>query len=186
MDTVQKQFERANGDTFIEWLNAQLDAYYAFSRRAGEAPDLVYSFSDSELFIEVTAGYYDSAHATFLWENARAAEGAPSGWTGVNPDKCLAEAIHRRVTDKSKNRYGSNCILLVVVPPGVTSAEDLARLLAEKAPPVYTPFAGIYVAGRFPITSRSSGGYRVIPIKELRANSAIEREARKRGARFTL
>lgn len=186
MATVQQQFERANGDSFIEWLNARLNTHYAFSRRAGEAPDLVYAFRDSELFIEVTAGYYDSAHATFLWENARAAEGAPSCWVGANPDKCLAEAIHQRISKKSQKRYGTNCVLLVVVPPGLTSAEDLARLLTETAFPGNTLFAGIYVAGWFPITSTSSGGYRVIPLKELPANPTVERDARKSRARPSL
>ncbi len=43
MDSLKEQFERANGDKFIEWLNDSAGTKFVFSRRAGEAPDLVYS-----------------------------------------------------------------------------------------------------------------------------------------------
>lgn len=175
MDPLQEQFERAAGDAFFEWLNAETGASYSFARRAEQAPDLVYSFAGIELLVEVTAAYYDGPHAAFLWKGACNGKNAPSGWVGTNPDKSLAQEVANRISQKSKNRYGARCLLLVIVPPGVTSAEKLAELLAQQSIRDNTPFWGIYVAGRFPITSSSAGGYRVIPIKELPANPPLNR-----------
>jgi hypothetical protein len=155
MDPIQKEFERSVGDRFIEWLNTETGSEYYFADRPDRAPDLLYS------------SYYDNAHAAFLWKGFRGAKDAPDGWTGVDPNKSLAAAISDRIAKKSKKRYGDNTVLLIEVPPGVTSAEDLASLLREQLVKCETPFVGIYVVGRFPITPRSSGGYRVIPIKEL-------------------
>jgi len=177
MSTVQEQFEKAVGDEFFEWFNAQRGTVYSFARRAGEAPDLVYTWNSKELFVEITAGYYDSAHGAFLWKNARGAPDAPNSWVGADPDRSLAHAIVERVNDKCSKRYGAETILLVNVPPGATSAEELNDLLVRERFPDAIPFVGAYVCGRFPITSSSSGGYRVIPIKDLPANPAMQRTA---------
>ncbi len=167
MDPVQEQFEKGIGDRFIKWFNSGTGACFSFTGRAHRAPDLVYSSNGKELLIEVTAAYYDSAHAVFLWKGARGAKDAPSGWDGANPDKSLAAAVSHRIAKKSEKRYGNNTVLLIEVPPGITTAEALAALLRLQPVQGGTPFAGIYVVGRFPITTRSSGGYRVIPLKEL-------------------
>ena len=169
MDPLQEQFEKAVGDSFFEWLNSQIGAHYSFTRRAGQAPDLVYMWDGKELFVEVTGAYYDGSHAAFLWKSARGTKDAPAGWTGVNASRALAMTIFERIAEKSKNRYGERTVLLVNVPPGVTSAEELSELLLKQSFPLETPFVGIYVVGNFPITTHSSGGYRVIPIKELPA-----------------
>lgn len=66
---LQEQFERAKGDEFVEWFNASRGSAYRFSRRAGEAPDLVYRAGDSELFIEVTSGNYDAFAAASAEED---------------------------------------------------------------------------------------------------------------------
>lgn len=185
MDDVKLQFERGVADRFFEWVNAQGGPIFSFIRRAGEAPDLVYGCGIGELHIEVTAGYYDGAHAEFLWKNARGAENPPIGWQGIgNPHEALAQFIVNRVKSKCEKRYGATTLLLVEVPPGLTSAEELAELLAQKDLPSFIPFAGVYVVGRFPVTSNSSGGYRVLPIKELTANSTVVRDTRKSAARL--
>lgn len=183
MDTVQEQFERAVADEFFEWFNAQRETGYSFSRRGGEAPDLVYSWKGEELFVEVTAGYYDNAHGAFLWKNARGVSDALGGWVGTNPDKSLAQAIIQRINEKCLKRYGVRTVLLVNVPPGVTSAEKLSELLVQESFPDPMPFAGAYVCGRFPITTSSSGGYRVLPITDLPANPTPNTDACKSGAR---
>lgn len=170
MDILQQQFEKAVGDEFFEWLNARRETIYLFSRRAGEAPDLVYASGTDELLVEITAGYYDDKHAEFLWKDMRDTKDAPEDWYGVNPDKSLAQTIAYRVAKKCTKRYGGKSILLVHVPPGGTSAEELYKLLAQQSFPTEIPFAGVYVVGSFPITSSSSGGYRVISIKELPDN----------------
>lgn len=167
MDPIQEEFERGVGDRFIEWFNAATGENYSFSGRADRAPDLIYESGSNELQFEITAAYYDGAHAAFLWKGARGAPDAPLSWTGQDPNKNLADAITKRVADKCQKRYGGNTVLLVVVPPGVTSAEELDSLLAEKPLPSEVPFVGIYIFGRFPITTHSNGGYRAIALKEV-------------------
>lgn len=167
MDPLQQDFERGVGDRFAEWLAHTSNETCTFLRRADHAPDLVYAYGGKELLVEVTAAYYDSAHAAFLWKGAKGAPDAPAGWSGVNPDKSLATAIAVRITSKSTKRYGANTILLIEVPPGVTSAERLEFFLSNSTLPYETPFTGIYVVGRFPITTESAGGYRVITVKPM-------------------
>lgn len=167
-DDVKLQFERGVADRFFEWFKAISGLSFSFTRRAGEAPDLVYGCGDGEMYVEVTSVYYDGAHAEFLWKNARGAENPPIGWEGVgNAHEALAQDIVNRVKAKCDKRYGATTLLLVEVPPVLTSAEELAELLTQKVFPPVIPFVGVYVVGRFPITSNSSGGYRVLPIKEL-------------------
>ena len=172
MDPLQAEFEQGVGDRFAEWLSAKTGSPCRFLRRADRAPDLVYAFANGELLVEITAAYYDSQHAKFLWESARCKPSAPVGWAGVDPSKSLAGAISTCIREKSKKQYGANVVLLVEVPPGVTSAEDLQQLLAAHQLPDAAPFVGIYVVGNFPITSNSSGGYRVIPVKSIAERDA--------------
>ncbi|MDV6343268.1 hypothetical protein R2Q26_01640 [Nitrosomonas sp. Is37] len=168
MDPIQKEFERGIGDRFIEWwFNIETGENYYFAGRADRAPDLIYSSRGSEIQIEVTAAYYDNEHAAFLWKGARGAPDAPADWSGINAHKSLAEAISKRIVEKSQNRYGPNTVLLIQVPPGVTTSEELASLLSKKILPSQVPFVGVYVVGRFPTTLYSAGGYRVIPLKEV-------------------
>lgn len=86
MNALQEQVERAIADQFFEWFNDKHGTAYAFARRAGEAPDLVYVWEHEELQIEITAAYYDGSHAAFIWNGMRNPESAPMGWVGVNPD----------------------------------------------------------------------------------------------------
>ena len=167
MDPVQLQFEQGVGDRFADWLSATSEAQCLFLRRADLAPDLVYSYREEELLVEITAAYYDGSHAAFLWEAARGAIDGSAGWAGENPDNLLAAAIRKRIVEKSKKRYGENTVLLIEVPPSVTSAESLADLIVDQSLPSKTPFAGIFVVGNFPVTAYSTGGYRVISIKPL-------------------
>lgn len=173
MDPVQEQFEQGVGDRFADWLSATSGAQCAFLRRAEQAPDLVYSYKEGELLVEITTAYYDERHAMFLWKTGRGAMDAPAGWSsGPNPDTLLVTAIAACVAKKSKKRYGKNTVLLIEIPPGNTSAERLEELLAGQPFLFETPFVGIFVVGCFPRvygcpprTIHSDGGYRVIPIK---------------------
>ncbi len=180
METLKEKVELASGNAFIDWFNNKYRTNYSYHGRAGEAPDLIYSDNKSELTIEHTGAYYDSSHASFIWKGARSTEEITEPWIGCNPDDNLAKEIRNRIEEKSIKDYGKNCILLIEVPPGVTAAEDLEkRLLTLPTLQGGERFLGIYVAGRFPITSNSSGGYRVIAIKEA-ANQANPADAKKR------
>jgi hypothetical protein len=66
-------------------------------------------------------------------------------------------------------KYGNNTVLLIGIPPGVTSAEELEEMLDKILIPEETPYAGIYIIGNFPIKLHSTGGYRVIPIKRIQS-----------------
>lgn len=166
MDPLQMAFERGVGDRFADWLSKSTNEPCSFSRRADRAPDLVYFFRGSELLVEVTAAYYDKkSHAEFLWKGAKNKVDAPPAWSGVNPDKSLAVAIANQIAKKSTKRYGSNTILLIEVPPGVTTVERLECLLINTVVLENVPFVGIYVVGTFPMSSDSAGGYRVITLK---------------------
>ncbi len=167
MDQYKEKNERAVGDTFIEWLNSEMGTKYRFIERPDLAPDLLYSSSGNVLLIEVTSSFYDREHAKFIWKSIREEEDAPNGWIGCNPNKSLTAEIYKRVTEKAKKRYGDKTVLLIEVPPGVTSAEELAVMLNKQQVPKQLPFVGIYVVGNFPRKTHSSGGYRVIPIKKL-------------------
>jgi hypothetical protein len=174
MDDVQQNFERWVADRFFDWYSATGGLTFEFSRRAGEAPDLVYSCGRNELFVEITAAYCDGDHAKFLWEYARGVPNPPVGWFGVgSPHKALIQAVVDRISAKCKKSYGGLTLLLIEIPPGHTTAENLTELLVESVFPEVIPFVGVYVTGRFPMTSTSMGGYRVLPIKALPAGAFV-------------
>ncbi len=126
----------------------------------------MYRFGGESLFFEITGAYYDAAHAELLWKSAKNAPDAPANWAGVNPDRSLVLAIAERVAEKSKKRYPSNTVLLIEVPPGLTTFERLSVLLVDLEK-IKNNFVGIYVVGTFPMSTTSSGGYHVLPLKEL-------------------
>ncbi len=166
MDQIKEKFEQGVGDRFAEWLSSVSGQTCSFLSRSDPAPDLMYQFRGESLFFEITGAYYDAAHATFLWQSAKGAPDADTNWVGVNPDQSLVTAIAKRVAEKSKKPYPRNTVLLIEVPPGVTTFERLSDLLVvlEKAE---NSFVGIYVVGTFPMSTTSNGGYRVLFYKEL-------------------
>ncbi len=167
MNEFQEKNERAVGEGFIEWLNSGKGTTYRFKARPDRAPDLIYTSDSNELFIEVTAAFYDHEHARFIWKGVRGEADAPERWTGINANESLVNAIHNCIINKAQKRYENETLLLIEVPPGVTSAEELSELLDRQQFPRDLPFAGIYVVGDFPIKKGSIGGFRVIPIHEL-------------------
>ena len=167
MESLKEVVELASGNAFIQWLNEEKGTNYSFFGRADRAPDLVYKDGDKVLEIEHTAAYYDGSHAKFVWDGARKDDDVIGPWIGCDPHDALASEIKNRISEKSKKDYGKDCILLIEVPPGVTSIEELrARLRNFSEILDENKFKGVYVAGRFPMTSRSYGGYHVIEIKK--------------------
>jgi hypothetical protein len=167
MNEFQERNERAIGECFIEWLNSRKKTAYRFKTRPDRAPDLIYTSASNELFIEVTAAFYNYEHARFIRKGERGEADAPERWTGINANESLINEIHNCIIKKAQKRYGKDTLLLIEVPPGVTSAEELSELLELQQFPKDSPFAGIYVVGNFPIKNDSIGGFRVIPIHEL-------------------
>ena len=107
MGDDKETIERKGADRFFDWLKNQDGPDFVFSRRGGEAPDLVYVNGIDELQVEITGAYYDADHAKFLWEYERGAEDPPSGWHGVgNADKALANEVFNGIQKKCEKRYG--------------------------------------------------------------------------------
>lgn len=165
---LKQIFERQVGDAFISWLNDNRGMTYRLVRSQG-APDLVYASGTTELALEVTAAYYNSDYAEFLWGFTRPNWKAPADWSidDRDPDRLLVEAVSRAISRKSTKDYGPNCVLLVYVRPAVTTAGELKTLLRKQSPSADPPFAGVYVVGPFPGTTSAPSGYQVIPIKDL-------------------
>lgn len=63
-------------------------------------------------------------------------------------------------SQKCRKEYGKNCVLVVAVRPGLTSVDEMEQMLSEVKIPEKTPFTGIYLAGDFPWTDSSRGGFR--------------------------
>ena len=87
MNEFKEKNERAVGEDFIEWLNFERGTKYRFKGRPDRAPDLIYSSDSDEIFMEVTAAFYDDEHAKFIWKGVRGEADAPHRWIGVNPNK---------------------------------------------------------------------------------------------------
>jgi hypothetical protein len=93
----------------------------------------------------------------------------------------VVEAIEKKCRKARDHRYKVDPILLVEVLPGMTTAEDLARLLAQSQFPSDCLFAGVYGIGRFPVAKVSTGGYstggpRVISIKHSSLTENLPKE----------
>ncbi len=159
MDPTQERMERAVGDEFVKWLNEEKQSSFAFLKRGDPAPDLVYTDGPTELNLEISSAYYDSACAIFQWQNARSLPNAPAEWSGANFEGRLVRNIGEVVGSKPKKAYGDNCSLVIFVRPDLTSYDELVFLLQSVVLPPASPFVGIYILGYF------AEGYRVIPIK---------------------
>ena len=167
MESLKELDERAVGDRFIDWFNTKFGLKYTFSRRAGEAPDLVYALPDkTELFVEVTSAYYGKEYAKFMWNGVRSEEDQVLVTESVDDDSKLVTDIVRIINQKCNKQYERHCILVISSTCFWTSARALVQLLAQREFPENN-FAGIYVHGRFSRLSLDFDGndYSMIPIK---------------------
>lgn len=157
--------ERAVGDRFIEWFNAQYGLSYSFTRRAGEAPDLVYAIPDkAELFIEVTSAYYGDEYAKFIWGGVRRSENLCLVSTNAGDlNNKIVSDVAKAIEKKCIKRYEKHCILVVDITSFWTSPEVLSSMLEQYSIPENN-FAGIYIHGRFP-TAHVPQSYCMIPVK---------------------
>jgi hypothetical protein len=157
--------ERAVGDRFIKWFNSQHGLNYAFARRAGEAPDLIYALPDkTELFVEVTSAYYGEEYARFIWGGVRSSEDMclVTANTG-DRDKRLVSEVVTAIEKKCIKRYETHCILVVDITSFWTAPEVLSDLLRQYSIPANV-FAGIYIHGRFS-DFHVPESYRMIQVK---------------------
>ena len=160
VDATQDKHERAVADTFREWYNSRHGTAYGFYARGADSPDFVYRDGDREMLLEVTAAYYDANNATMLWQIARGVPGAAQDWMGKDPDNMLVDSVSAILQKKCGRPYPKGCVLLVVLYPDITSADEFEDLRTEIKIPPTSSFAEIYVAGMFPASSGGCrGGY---------------------------
>lgn len=160
VDATQNKHERAVADCFVERYNSRHGTAYGFYARGAEPPDFVYRDGSREILLEVTAAYYDAKNATMLWQNARRVPRADQSWMSKAPDRKLVDSVSVILQKKCGKLYPEGCVLLVVLYPDITSADEFEHLLPEIQIPPTTSFVEIYVAGVFPASSSGSrGGY---------------------------
>ena len=145
----------------MRWLNARDGTAFAFDRRGGEAPDLVYRDGSNVLHIEVVSAYYDPDHAKWLWGHARGRTDTSVKWEGSEFDTGLLRSVETKITKKCLKQYGPDCVLVVSALPSLTSAAELDALLGGIILPAQVSFRSIYLTGDFPTTSSENGGYNV-------------------------
>ena len=166
MDEIQGRREQAVGHVFIRWLNKVKGKQFKYGNRPHEAPDLRYVDGNQILNIEITDAYYDKKDgAAMQWKTARKEEGAPDRWSGRDFDRTLVSNISAGIAKKCRKDYGKDCVLVVAVRPGLTSAEEMEQMLSDIKIPEKTPFTGVYLTGDFPWTDSSRGGFRCWPLR---------------------
>lgn len=164
MDEIQKQHERAVGDTLIAELNQKQGTQYIFTRRGDgqgdNAPDLIYidnsSGSNIGIGIEVVTSYYDNEDALFRWKNARNHSDAPKSWAGVNFESTFIENINKALQKKCSKNYGGKCLLAIYISPCATTYNRMSELLQNIKVPQKHRFMGIYLIGRFGVSGDSN------------------------------
>jgi hypothetical protein len=160
MDETQSKHERTAGDAFIRWFNRRNGKRFTFDARPGEAPDLKYVDGHQILNIEITDAYYDRDDAEMQWKTARKEASARDRWSGGDFDRALVTNISVGIAKKYPKDYGKDCVLVVAVRPGLTTAEEMEQMLSKIEIPGKNPFTGIYLIGDFPWTDSSRGGFR--------------------------
>ena len=95
-----------------------------------------------------------------LWQNARGVPDAADLWSSRSPDTKLIDSINLMLAKKSTKPYPPGCILVLVLYPDLTTAEEFEELMPSVNVPPQHPFTEIYVGGMFPASSNGSlGGY---------------------------
>src|SRR5438445_8648705 len=155
MRDLKENIERVIGDKFINALNAKNGSNFAFAGRPDVAPDLTYRDGRRVLNVEVTTGYYDTDHATLVWDAARGKLKGQRAWGGVDFESKLVAGLDKQLEEKCGKDYGANCVLLIYVDTPLTGAHEMEALLAEVKIPTRVPFVGIYLSGALPQSSSS-------------------------------
>jgi len=78
-----------------------------------------------------------------LWQNARGSSDAPDSWSTKGPDQKLIDSVSLALAKKSAKAYPPGCVLLIVVYPDLTDAEEFASLMPEIRVPAGHGFAEI-------------------------------------------
>jgi hypothetical protein len=190
-ERLRKRHEQAVADEFVGWIAERGGPVFSFDHSETH-PDLVYKSGELTLNVEHTSAQYDEDHRRLIdtpvlgsrypvevWPPYDFQEGTELknvSRIGEELANSVVEQILKKCQKARDHRFKNDPILLVEVLPGMTTAEDLSHLLSQKQIPSDCLFAGVYVVGRFPLTSKSVGGFRVLPIKECDLTLALPKK----------
>jgi hypothetical protein len=160
-ESLKQEVERAVGDKFVEWLNRATGSEFQFERIGADPPDLVYRDGDKTMPVEVATSYYHKEDAIMRWKHARKDRTAPMKWSKPldEPDQRLITGINQRIVEKCLGTHDVGTVLIIEVYPAITTKAEFEELKSSIATPSSTPFAAIYVAGRFGHSRDGAGGY---------------------------
>ncbi|HET6674060.1 MAG TPA: hypothetical protein VFG71_01910 [Nitrospiraceae bacterium] len=177
-ERIRKLHEQAVGNQFVDWIAERGGPVFSLIDHSERTPDLVYKSGERILNIEHTSAQYDIDHRKFIDTPVLGNRHPIEVWPPFDPQKeikdvgridedlavAVVEAIEKKCRKARDHRYKVDPFLLVEVLPGMTTAEGLARLLAQRQ------FPSDCLFGRFPVAkvstgSYSTGGPRVIAIK---------------------
>lgn len=180
-DRIKKAHEQAICDKFMDLITELGGPAFSPVPHAMQSPDCIYENGELSVKVEHTSAQYDVDHRKFIESPVRGTKYPDDAWPPMkkgetpkpmrNVHEVMATSIIdaiRKKCDKAKmGHYSPDTILLVEALPGLTAAENLKEILTRRQDDVPDmPFAGVYVVGRFPFTTGSVGGFRVLPIKE--------------------
>ena len=159
MKPLKQQVERGIGEAFVKWYNMTNGTNFVFGQFGADPPDLIYSDGNEVLPLEITTSYYDARVATLEWKLARHDPTAANGWSGINFDASLIDALEDRIAKKCIGTHDAGTVLVLGIYPRLTSSAEFEALKENIAIPQMNPFCAIYVAGSFPCSNDASGGY---------------------------
>lgn len=105
---LQRQHEIAVCNRLLK--NLALSATFLRLGDDRNEPDVIYSYGDESLGIEVATAYYDDTQAKREWSLARGKIHSPKGtlvtiWSGENPDEKICGRIQQEIADKCSRAY---------------------------------------------------------------------------------
>lgn len=134
-------------------------------------PDVIYSYEDESLGIEVATAYYDDAQAEREWSLARGKIHSPRGtlvpiWSGENPDEKICERIQQEIADKCSRTYiGTDRVWLCVAQQApLSGASDVVSACIQQLKiPSAHGFERMYLHSQ--ATSDEGGEWQSIELK---------------------
>lgn len=134
-------------------------------------PDVIYSFQNQLLGIEVATAYYDDSQAEREWSLARGKIDASKEsmiriWSGENPHEKIFARIHNEIEDKCSRKYtGVDRLWLCVTQQAALSGEQrvVTACVERVVIPAEHGFEKIYLHYQAP--SHEGGEWHSIELK---------------------
>ena len=143
-DSAKETFERTVGDAFVDWYNALGGTSFAYERRGGDPPDLVYSDGAALLPLEITVAYYNNQFAEVSWGTVRPGSRRRRFTSTRDPNGELVQSINARLKAKCQLILPPGCILVVFLQAAL-DRDGLEALLPSISLPEHSKLSRIYL-----------------------------------------